>query len=281
MASNQQRREAAKRKLERQQERRGQREQRRKRMSVIVAVVAVLAVVGAIVAVASLTGPSKPADDLAAGQPPVGACRYVKDPQGPARPVGFPSTADPATTGTVPAILATNQGALELTLDRAKAPCTVESFVHLAANLFFNGTPCHRLVTGQSLKVLQCGDPTGKGSGGPGYTIPDEKPVGLKPAAGGQAAIYPRGTVAMANTGSPNSGGSQFFLVYGDSMLPPNYTIFATIAEPGVKVLEKIALGGNDGSSGSPEDGAPNLATVIQTVSIPGVTPDPRNSAGG
>lgn len=272
MASNQQRREAAKRKLERQQERRGQREQRRKRTSVIVAVVAVVAVVGAVVAVATLTGPSKPADDLAADQPPTGACRFVKDPQGPSRPVSFPKNADPATTGTVPAILTTNQGALELTLDRAKAPCTVESFVHLAANLFYNGTPCHRLVTSPALKVLQCGDPTGKGSGGPGYTIPDEKPTGLKPAAGGQAVVYPRGTVAMAKTSAPDSGGSQFFLVYGDSVLPPDYTIFGTIAEPSIKVLEKIAAGGNDGSS-SPEDGAPKLATTIESVTIAGGKP--------
>lgn len=281
MASNQQRREAAKRKLERQQERRTQREQRRKRISVIVAVVAVVAVVGAVVAVATLTGgPPAPKDDLAAGEAPPGACRYVKDPEGPARPVSLPTNTDPAKTGTVPATVVTNQGVLPLTLDRAKAPCTVESFVHLAANLYFNDTPCHRLVTSTGLKVLQCGDPTGKGTGGPGYTIPDEKPTGLAPAAGGRAAVYPRGTVAMAKTSAPDSGGSQFFLVYGDSQLPPDYTVFGTVAEPGIAVLEKIAAAGGDGSS-SPDDGAPKLATTIRSVAIPGVTPDPRNTTGG
>ncbi len=262
--TNQQRREAAKRKLERHQQRRIQREQRRKRTTAIVVVVVVLTVVGAIVAFAALGSSAKPADQAAA--PAAGACTYGKSPQEPARPVGVPTNTDPAKQGTVALTITTNQGAVPITLDRSKAPCTVESFMSLASAKYFDDSPCHRLVTEGSLKVLQCGDPSGTGTGGPGYTIPDELPTGLAPA-GGTASVYPRGAVAMANTGSPDSGGSQFFLVYADSQLPPKYTIFGTIAEPGIKVLEKIAAAGDDGSI-SAGGGKPKLATTIQSVTL-------------
>jgi cyclophilin family peptidyl-prolyl cis-trans isomerase len=122
--------------------------------------------------------------------------------------------------------LHTSQGDIPLTMPRAEAPCTVASFVFLAQKGYFNQTPCHRLTAADSLKVLQCGDPTGTGTGGPGYTIPDENPTNLPPAPGAQgASLYARGTVAMANTGQPHSGGSQFFLVYANSELPPSYAV--------------------------------------------------------
>jgi cyclophilin family peptidyl-prolyl cis-trans isomerase len=125
------------------------------------------------------------------------------------------------------------------------------------------------------LFVLQCGDPTGSGTGGPGYTIPDENPAGLKPAPGGQNAdVYPRGTVAMANTGQPHTGGSQFFLVYRDSNLPPNYATFGTVAQAGLAVLDKIAAGGitpgadpNSGQS-TPNDGKPTTPVVINSATV-------------
>jgi len=113
--------------------------------------------------------------------------------------------------------------------------------------------------------VLQCGDPTGSGSGGPGYTIPDELPTAMKPGPDG-SPVYPAGTVAMANTGSPNTGGSQFFLVYADSGLPPQYTIFGTIAPEGLQVLKKIAAGGETPDG----DGKPTLNTTIQNVALAG-----------
>jgi peptidyl-prolyl cis-trans isomerase B (cyclophilin B) len=166
----------------------------------------------------------------------------------------------------VTATLATNQGAIPIVLDRAKAPCTVASFLNLAGAGFYNGTPCHRLVTVDSLKVLQCGDPTGSGTGGPGYTIPDEPPTGLADAGGG-ASLYPRGTLAMAKTSAPNSGGSQFFLVFGDSQLPPDYTVFGTVAAPGLAVLDKVAAGGGDDSN-STGDGGPKIPVTITSVKV-------------
>jgi peptidyl-prolyl cis-trans isomerase B (cyclophilin B) len=154
--------------------------------------------------------------------------------------------------------LQTSAGAIGLTLDRALAPCTVNSFLSLAQQGFYTNTPCHRLVTNPGLQVLQCGDPTGSGSGGPGYTIPDEVFPEL---------TYGRGLVAMANTGQPNSGGSQFFLIYGQAQLPPQYTVFATISPDGLKVLDQIAKAGDDGSlEPSPGGGKPNQPVTITAV---------------
>lgn len=265
MSTNQQRRAAAKRKLERQQARRQARAARRKKFAAFGAVGVVVAVVAVVVA-CSTTGSPAPGQPQASA-PPAGACVFAATPGEPAaRPVSPPTDVNPPRQGMVAATINTNQGVLPITLNRAQAPCTVASFVHLATAGFYNNTPCHRLTTDPSLKVLQCGDPTGQGTGGPGYTIPDEPPPGLKPTGGG-AVVYPRGTIAMANTGQPNSGGSQFFLVYADSQLPPNYTVFGTIAEPGVQVLEKVAAAGEDGSNGA-GDGRPNAATTIQGVSL-------------
>jgi len=121
------------------------------------------------------------------------------------------------------------------------------------------------MVAGDNFKVLQCGDPTGQGTGGPGYTIPDEKPADLPAAPVGQgAAIYPRGAVAMANTGQPNSGGSQFFLVFGSTFLPPEYAIFGTVTEAGLAVLDKIGAEGVDPATDNGRgDGQPKLKTTI------------------
>jgi peptidyl-prolyl cis-trans isomerase B (cyclophilin B) len=172
------------------------------------------------------------------------------------------------TTGTVAATLQTDRGAIPLTLDRATGPCTVESFISLANAQFFDGTPCHRLTAGGSLSVLQCGDPTGTGTGGPGYTVNDEPPTNLAPSpAGDGTVVYPRGTVAMANTGQPDSGGSQFFLVYADSTLPPSYTAFGTIDQEGLTTLDAIAAAGTDNSNGT-GDGAPVTPVTIQTATI-------------
>ena len=272
MATNQQRREAAKRKLERQQQRRVQQSHKRKRTAVITVIVVVVAVVVASVAVGTLSGgtPSPPNNNAAAAPAaPAGRCSFPATPGEPAaRPVSAPTEVNPPTQGTVPVTITTNQGVLPITLNRASAPCTVESFVHLATAGFYNNTPCHRLVTEDGLKVLQCGDPTGTGTGGPGYSIPDEPPTGLKPGANG-ASVYPRGTLAMAKASAPNSGGSQFFLVYADSQLPPDYTIFGTVAEPGIQVLEKIAAAGDDGAyAATAGGGKPKLPTTLQTVTV-------------
>ncbi|MFE2053286.1 peptidylprolyl isomerase [Streptomyces sp. NPDC059459] len=156
--------------------------------------------------------------------------------------------------------LATTCGDIDIALKTSAAPHTVNSFSFLAGKGFFDHTPCHRLTT-NGIFVLQCGDPTGQGNGGPGYTIPDEnlKDKSLK------ENTYPAGTVAMANTGQPGSGGSQFFLVYQDSPLPPSYTPFGTISDGGMKVLKKIAAAGESTGAG---DGAPNATVVIDKATV-------------
>ncbi|MER6163999.1 peptidylprolyl isomerase [Streptomyces violaceorubidus] len=156
--------------------------------------------------------------------------------------------------------LATTCGDIDIALKTEAAPHTVNSFNFLAGKGFFDHTPCHRLTT-NGIYVLQCGDPTGQGNGGPGYNIPDEnlKDKSLK------SNTYPAGTVAMANTGQPGSGGSQFFLVYQDSPLPPSYTPFGTISDKGMAVLKKIADAGESTGQG---DGAPNATVVIDKATV-------------
>ena len=110
--------------------------------------------------------------------------------------------------------MATNQGNIGLQLDNAKAPCTVNSFASLAQQGYFNDTPCHRLTTSEGLSVLQCGDPTGKGTGGPGYEFANEYPTDQyqpdDPALQ-KPVIYPRGTLAMANAGpAPTAASSSW-----------------------------------------------------------------------
>ena len=175
----------------------------------------------------------------------------------------MPPSGPTATTGTQAVSLQTSVGPINLTLDRSTGPCAVESFVSLAKASFFDNTPCHRLTT-EGIKVLQCGDPTGQGTGGPGYTINDEPPTNLPPGQNGQVT-YPRGTIAMANTGSPNTGGSQFFLVYGDSPLAPTYTVFGKVDEAGLAVIDKVAQAGVDGQPG---DGKPKLPVTIEKATV-------------
>lgn len=156
--------------------------------------------------------------------------------------------------------LATTCGDIDIALKASAAPHTVNSFDFLAGKGYFDHTKCHRLTT-NGIYVLQCGDPTASGSGGPGYTIPDEnlKDKSLKDN------VYPAGTVAMANTGQKHTGGSQFFLVYQDSQLPPSYTPFGTVSASGMKVLKKIAGAGENTGAG---DGAPNATVVIDKATV-------------
>jgi peptidyl-prolyl cis-trans isomerase B (cyclophilin B) len=172
----------------------------------------------------------------------------------------------PTDPATVSVSMTTNQGNIGLQLDNAKAPCTVNSFASLAQQGYFNDTPCHRLTTG-GLSVLQCGDPTGKGTGGPGYQFADEYPANQyqpdNPALQ-QPVVYPRGTLAMANAG-PGTNGSQFFLVYKDSQLPPNYTVFGKIDATGLATLDKIAAAG---VAGGGQDGKPAMDVELKSVQL-------------
>ena len=150
----------------------------------------------------------------------------------------------------------TNCGTIVVTTVGAKAPITVTQLATLARGGFFNNTLCHRLTT-QGLYVLQCGDPTATGSGGPNFTFRDENlPVeGLN--------NYPAGTVAMANSG-PGTNGSQFFLVFADTTLGANYTIWGTITQ-GLDIVKAIAKAGVKGGGA---DGAPNQPISINRVTV-------------
>ncbi|MBY8883572.1 peptidylprolyl isomerase [Streptomyces sp. PTM05] len=151
--------------------------------------------------------------------------------------------------------LDTSQGPITVRAMTAQAPCTTFSFRFLAQRHYFDGTHCHRLTT-QHIYVLQCGDPTGTGSGGPGYSFKDENLTG---------ATYPAGTVAMANAG-PNTNGSQFFFVWKDTQLPPDYTPFGTVTG-GMDVLQRIARAGEDDQN-APGDGFPTLPVDIRHVQL-------------
>jgi len=147
----------------------------------------------------------------------------------PAQAMSFDSPGDAGVAGPVEVVLHTSCGPVRLRLDPAAAPATVNSFVFLARQGYFDGTVSHRVVPGF---VFQAGDPTASGGGGPGYTIPDEFPA--------PDFAYTRGVVAMANTGAPHSGGSQFFIALDDIGLPPSYTVFGEVVE-GLDVLDRIA----------------------------------------
>lgn len=170
------------------------------------------------------------------------------------RKVGLPP-AKASIKGKVQATIKTNRGTIVIDLLNAQAPCTVNSFEFLAGQKYFDSTPCHRLVT-TGIYVLQCGDPTGTGTGGPGYEFGDENLTGAK---------YTAGTLAMANSG-PNTNGSQFFMVYKDSPLPPSYTPFGTIVS-GMNVINAIAKAGSDNSNGA-GDGHPKEKVTIESVTI-------------
>ena len=267
MPTNQQRREAAKRKLERQLERRAQKARRRKQLTIAGSVVGVVVVVAGAALVYVLTKGEDETEPTASAADTT--CTYTQSPEPGAREALVPP-ADGAAALTEPVAVTveTNQGPIGLTLDPSKSPCTVNSFLSLANQQFFDNTPCHRLTAADTLKVLQCGDPSGTGAGGPGYSFPDEYPV-PKTADDPYVPdnIYTRGTLAMANSG-PDTNGSQFFLVYGDSQLTPDYTIFGTIDEAGLATLDKIAAAGITPGERGPQDGSPT-----QPIDVLAVTP--------
>lgn len=170
------------------------------------------------------------------------------------------SSFDPAAAdGVTSMTLDTNCGALTMSLD-PKAPQTIASMAFLAKAGYFNNTACHRLTTA-GIYVLQCGDPAGDGTGGPGYTIPEEN---LPAINANGVAVYPRGTVAMARRSDPGSGGSQFFLVYQDSPLPPDYTVFGQLTA-GLDVLDRVAAAGTGNGSA---DGLPAQPLFIRSATL-------------
>jgi peptidyl-prolyl cis-trans isomerase B (cyclophilin B) len=151
--------------------------------------------------------------------------------------------------------LTTNCGEIQIEADGINAPLTVISMSYLANKGFFDKSPCHRVTT-QGIFVLQCGDPSGTGSGGPAYTAPDENLPKLS------ANSYPAGSVAMANSG-PNTNGSQFFIVYDDnSQLGPNYTLWGKVVK-GLEIVKAVAALGSDNSNPA-GGGVPNQPITIE-----------------
>lgn len=184
----------------------------------------------------------------------------TEPPAAPPDPEQFDAPPDPATAEgkTFVATLETNCGPIVLELDGSKAPQTVASFIFLAQEGYYDDSPCHRLVV-SGIYVLQCGDPTGQGSGGPGYGYGIEN----APADGN----YPRGTLAMARTSDPESNGSQFFMVYADTQLPTDgggYSVFGKVTD-GFYLLETVA---DIGVAGGGTDGAPNQPVSILSIDI-------------
>lgn len=276
----------AQRKAQRQAERQAERAKQRRMLAItitsIVAVVAVIA--GVFVVVAKNTGNDTPAaaDTPSPSAPAAGAenkpqsiptaiaappkrpkplaaevdCSYTKSTQPASKKVDAPANGKVKASGTKPVTLNTSIGDLRFTLDSALAPCTVKSFLSLVGQKYFDNTKCHRLTVGTGLQVLQCGDPSATGSGGPGYSFKDEVYPELK---------YGRGVLAMANSG-PNTNGSQFFIVYGDaSGLTPAYTAFGTVDKAGLELIDKVANAGVI-PEGGPTDGKPATPVEIKTA---------------
>ncbi len=258
MAGSRREREIARIRMERQVARRAQaRARARRRNAMLGSALAVVLVVGGVaflIPKLASTGTSSPAKTVGKTAAPGPTCLYIRPTSASkaARNVGFPPVTDVDKTQRLQATMVTNLGTVSWRLNVGAAPCTVNAMQYLAAQKYYDKTPCHRLTSG-ALSVLQCGDPTGTGSGGPGFVFPDENLKG---------ATYPAGTVAMANSG-PNTNGSQFFLVYKNSQLSPNYTPFATITQ-GLDVLTRIAAAGSVPAG----DGKPKKPVQILTLRV-------------
>lgn len=241
---------------------------RRSRQQIIGAAVTVLVVVGGVLALSQMVGDRTTA--AGANTPPATTPAPKSDPANPcALPTSKPKASAPS-FGAAPARtlakgkvwdakVVTSCGSIELELYGDKAPRTVSSFIFLSRNGYYAGSPCHRLTASESLKVLQCGDPTGTGTGGPGYSYGVENP----PAGG----AYPTGTLAMARGDATDSNGSQFFLNYGDSALPTTgggYSVFGKVTK-GLDVLTTVAAGGTTNGT---TDGPPARAISIQSITV-------------
>ncbi|WP_433323947.1 peptidylprolyl isomerase [Spirillospora sp. CA-294931] len=265
MAGKDRKKQLARQRYERQQQAREAAAAKARRMKIVGTVVAVVIILGAGAGIAAFVGKdddSKASPKPTESTPPPtdGAPKQdlsfqkvsVTGDEGGTAKCTYPDSKDkgapkglgkpPATAsrkGKVNASITTNLGEIKLELDADKAPCTTNSFAFLAEKKYYEKTKCHRLTAadpaaGSGLSVLQCGDPTGSAEGGPGYRFANENTKGAK---------YTRGTLAMAHSAQPDSNGSQFFIVYKDSELPPEYTIFGKITA-GMDVVDKVAGGG-------------------------------------
>jgi peptidyl-prolyl cis-trans isomerase B (cyclophilin B) len=266
---------------------------RRRRQFAIIgsAVAAVVAVVLVIWAVVATTGgkkgtPSANASASASTSAAPTRCAWKPNPDPSASPaspaaqanphiknVGTPPASGEPRSGTRDMTIDTSLGKIVIQLDLAHAPCTSASFTYLAEKHFFDNSSCHRLVnsagtnpqdgSATDFHVLQCGDPSGTGQGGPAYQFDDENlPTDQRPS-------YPAGSVAMANSGA-NTNGSQFFIVFGDTLLPASYTIFGHVTG-GLDIAKQVGAAGDDGAfagSGGPGGGHPKKAVTFKSVTV-------------
>ncbi|MFG1814753.1 peptidylprolyl isomerase [Kribbella sp. NPDC049174] len=268
----------AARKAKRQAEREAERRRQRRNVGItITAIAAVVVVVVGVFVVVGNNGDDSPAAAQAGAEnkpksiptalaaapkrpealPAEVTCTYKKGTEAASKKVNPPADGKTKASGTSKVSLNTSIGDLQVTLDSSLAPCAVKNFLSLVGQKYYDNTKCHRLTVGEGLQVLQCGDPTASGSGGPGYSFADEVYPTL---------TYGRGILAMANSG-PNTNGSQFFIVYGDaSGLSPNFTAFGTVDEPSLKLIDKVAEAGVV-PEGGPTDGAPVTPVEIKTAS--------------
>lgn len=275
VSQEQRRRQLAREKFLRQQQRRTTARRRARVRNTVVASVLGVVAVGSVVSYATgvFKNDDKSANASAEASPSASATSKAPDPcekaaKGKVKSLSYKKepamTIDKSAKYTME--LQTTCGDIDIALDAANAPHTVNSFNFLLGKGYLDHTKCHRLTTA-GIYVLQCGDPEGTGMGGPGYTIPDEN-LDAKSLKGD---VYPAGTVAMANQYNAqtkegrDSGGSQFFLVYQDSPLPSDYTPFGTVSESGMKVLKKIADAGESTGQG---DGTPNATVVIDKATV-------------
>jgi len=266
-------RKLARQRYERWAQRRAQRTRRVRQWTAISAAgvaVIVLAVIGYFVftptgGTPAATASKSPSATPSRGQTvqPAAAVSHCSYPSAPpaARKVGSPP-ATPDIKASYKATIETNRGNIGINLASGKATCTVNSFVYLAGKHYFGNTKCHRLTT-SGIYVLQCGDPTGKGSGGPGYRFANE----VADDSATASATYPAGTIAMAHSQQASSNGSQFFLVYRTTTLPRDYTPFGTITG-GLSVVQNVAKAGVAASANGAGDGAPKESVIIKSVRI-------------
>jgi peptidyl-prolyl cis-trans isomerase B (cyclophilin B) len=280
-SSKERQRRLAREKMNRQMARRASRARRNRQIQAgIVAGTAIILVVlaslwaGGVFSGKPKTKPTTQASDCLWNKADTAANTNLKD-------VGLPPTTGIPKSGTETMTITTNLGVITADLDLAKAPCTAASFKYLAGKHFFDNTTCHRLLD-KGDYVLQCGDPSGTGSGGPGYTFADEyRPSAPSPEPSASAAptvTYPKGVLAMANSGA-DTNGSQFFIVYQDSPFQPNYTIFGQVTD-GLSIVAQVGDAGDDGAfSQDAGGGHPKKAVKIQSLTVTAAPPGSASPA--
>jgi peptidyl-prolyl cis-trans isomerase B (cyclophilin B) len=259
-------------------ERREAAQRRRRTQAWIGGGIGAVLVIGAVIWVVVATSGSgkKPAATASASpsaaEASPAACKWVNraqpDPAQPAQPlppeiknVGMPPTSGEPRQGSQTMTITTNLGVITVAVDTEHAPCTAASMTYLAGKKFYDNTPCHRMTTKQ-LYVLQCGDPSGTGSGGPSYQFAEENlPAGKRPA-------YAEGVLAMAKAQNPGTTSSQFFIVYKDTELQADYTVLGRVTA-GLDIVKKVADAGvTPADPSNPDDGKPKTAISIKTLTM-------------